>query len=91
MSEAFRCDGCDEFYGGVPTTISVCQEHGAIGETLTLGHVAGRDDAHPRDDEPTHAAEWPFSGGSIELCATCTANYVVPGVQKAARQGRYDE
>jgi hypothetical protein len=91
MSEAFRCDGCDEYYGGTPTTISIGLEHGVVGDSVTLGHFAGRDDAHPRDDEPEHIVEWPFHDGGVELCATCTASYVVPGVQEAAQQGRYDD
>jgi hypothetical protein len=89
MSEAFRCDGCDEFYGGRPTDISICLNRPYTSDTVTLGHDAGRDDGHPKGEEPTHKVEWPFSGYSVELCAKCTAEYLMPGIQQAAQQGRY--
>lgn len=90
MSEGFRCDGCDEYHGGRGTDVQVCLEYGGVGRTITLGHMAGRDDAHPggRDAE-THDTRWPWHSSSLEFCATCTAEYLVPALLDAAMQGRY--
>jgi len=89
MSEGFRCDGCDEYHGGRPTKLSLANEYGTVGTTITVGHRAGRDDAHPSDEEPMHETRWPWHSTSLEFCATCTADYLVPALLDAAMQGRY--
>lgn len=90
MSEGFRCDGCDEYHGGNPTQVKVCLEYSTVGRTITLGHCAGRADAHPGEqDAETHEARWPWHSRSVEFCATCTAEYLVPALLDAAMQGRY--
>lgn len=89
MSEAFRCDGCDEYYGGQPTEIRVCMAYSGISSTIILGHAAGRDDAHP-DPADKHKVEWPWHSGTVQFCAECTANEIVPAMQRLARRGRYE-
>lgn len=91
MSEGFRCDGCDKYYGGTPTEVSIGTETGTVGLTeIVIGHAAGRDDACPADGEPIHTVRWPFVGRStVDFCATCTAEFLVPALQDAAKQGRF--
>lgn len=88
MSKAFRCDGCDRFFGGTPSTISVSNGYSTVGEELTLGHAPGVDDAFPADD-PTETVHWPWVTAEIDLCVECMVEYLIEPLQAIAQQGRF--
>lgn len=91
MSEAFRCDGCDDFYGGEPAIATKAPGTHTIGvNQMQLSHDPGRNDAFPADD-PTEEVTWPFHRTRLQFCVSCAAEHIVPGILEAAQQGRYME
>lgn len=84
MSEEFRCDGCDEYYGGSPTEVSIGTKAGTVGLTeIVIGHAAGRDDACPADDEPVTRF-----GGRLSVDQPSIS--VQRALQNAAKRGRFE-
>jgi TPP-dependent indolepyruvate ferredoxin oxidoreductase alpha subunit len=76
-------------FGGFEAEVH--QAHAAI---TAHQHVVGREGAMGEagvvsGDEATHDVRWPWHSRSVEFCATCTAEYLVPALLDAAMQGRY--
>lgn len=74
MSDAFRCDGCDEFYSGEAAVYVDLETGGAIGITdVRLGHDAGRDDPDPAE-APFRRVDWPPHKSDVEFCVVCAVD-----------------
>lgn len=88
MSEAFRCDGCDELFGGRPAARIKVNPASGMRKPLRLGHSPGVTDAHP-DGKSTREVEWPYHRPKVQFCVHCAADHICPAVIEAAQEGRY--
>jgi hypothetical protein len=89
MSNAFRCDACDEFYSGDPSLeLDVTASRHTMGvHQLQLGRNS-IDDPFPETDEK-RTVDFEPNRTDLQLCSECTADYIIPALNDAFEQGRY--
>lgn len=102
MSEAFRCDGCREYYSGRPAfegsitgrTFVRTGDGPETGGRAKISHKAGANDYNPRED-PAEEVPWPVpvQSKNFALCVGCFLEHLYPGVLNALpdRGGDRDE
>lgn len=93
MSDAFRCDCCDEFYSGKPAmSVDLTgRSWSKGGETFFMPtHAGGVNDADPVKG-PEKEVQWPWQKHTWELCATCFLIYVAGALREALQMGRYGD